>query len=53
MLRHHRGGDVVSHKTTVPPPPGPKDKGAHKTKVDTFEDGEKAPHIPKVQAVDD
>ena len=51
MLRHHRA-DVVTHKSTPAPPTG-KDKGSHKTKIDAFDDGEKPPHVPKVQAIDD
>ena len=51
MLRHHHA-EVVTHKS-APPPPSVKDKGPHKTKVDTFDDGEKPPHVPKVQAIDD
>ena len=48
---------TVAHHTHAVPPPsglsGGKDKGPHKTKVDTFDDGDKAPHVPKVQAIDD
>ena len=57
MLRHHHGGETVAHHALAAPPPsglsGGKDKGPHKTKVDTFDDGDKAPHVPKVQAIDD
>ncbi|MCU1281022.1 MAG: serine/threonine protein kinase [bacterium] len=51
MVRRHRN-DVVTHKSAPPLPPS-KDKGPHKTRVDTFDDGEKPPHVPKVQAIDD
>jgi serine/threonine-protein kinase len=46
----------VAHKTVVvapPPPPAPKDKGPHKLKIDTVDDGDGKPHVPKVQPIDD
>ncbi|MGZ3443815.1 MAG: PEGA domain-containing protein, partial [Polyangia bacterium] len=53
-LVRHRRNDVVTHKSAPPPStPAGKDKGARKTHVDTFDDGEKPPHVPKVQAIDD
>jgi hypothetical protein len=51
MLKHHRAGDAITHKS--PAPPTGKDKGPHKSKIDAFDDGEKPPHVPKVQAIDD
>jgi len=51
MVKHHRA-DAITHKS-APPPPSGKDKGSHKTKIDAFDDGEKPPHVPKVQAIDD
>jgi serine/threonine protein kinase len=38
---------------TVSRPPVAKDKGARKGKIDAFDDDKSAPHVPKVQAVDD
>jgi serine/threonine protein kinase len=46
MLKHHR-------TAAAQPPPASKDKGPHKAKVDTFDDDNKSPHVPKVQAIDD
>ncbi len=48
MLRKHKSS-VDSRQSTV------RDKATppHKSKIETFDDGEKAPHIPKVQTVDD
>jgi serine/threonine protein kinase len=50
MLRRHRA-DAVAHRSALPS--SGKDKGAHKTHVDTFDDGDKPPHVPKVQPIDD
>lgn len=46
MLKKHK--PVVESR-----PAAPKDKPSHKAKIDTFDDGDKTPHIPKVQTVDD
>ena len=47
MLRKHKS-TVDSRPSTV------KDKTTpHKSKIETFDDGDKSPHIPKVQTVDD
>jgi hypothetical protein len=53
MVRRHRGDALTKKSAPTAATPTGKDKGAHKAKVDTFDDGEKPPHVPKVQAIDD
>ena len=53
MVRRHRGDALTRKSAPTPATPTGKDKGAHKAHVDTFDDGEKPPHVPKVQAIDD
>jgi eukaryotic-like serine/threonine-protein kinase len=48
MLRHR----ATPARKPLPSAP-PFQKAAHKTRVDTFDDSESKPHIPKVQTVDD
>ena len=54
MLRHHHGGDAVAHQTPAAPPPrgaaAARTRGRTRRSVDTFDDGDKAPHVPKVHA---
>ena len=51
MLRHRHVAEATVHKPSSPSPS--RDKGAHKAKIDTFDDGDKTPHVPKVQPIDD
>ncbi|MDB4968280.1 MAG: hypothetical protein JWN44_3969 [Myxococcales bacterium] len=53
LVRHRA---LAAHKLAAPvapPPSAAKDKGPHKLRIDTVDDGDGKPHVPKVQAIDD